>query len=320
MTSVGEILRTERESQGREIAEIAEELCITQRYLRAIEQDDLKSLPGIFFYKSFVRQYARFLLLDEKSVLPAMEALTAGAEPLPLPGADVRYPVRERGSNNDNDFFFDTDLPAVRTIDPIVEAGNRRYFGDRRIGLSVMGLAIVLFGCSGFYAWWNQAPQLTRPVEPVQASSAPASPAVESPATPNQTAPASIAAAAPETGGNAPTEEVSSQPSGAAPVVNVTSTTDSDGTNHVVLSLSATEETWLSITSDGKQIFSGILRPSQTKTLTGLEVARMKVGNAGGLEVRWNGKPIGPIGPRGQVRVILFTPDNFQILEPSQTL
>jgi cytoskeleton protein RodZ len=103
-----------------------------------------------------------------------------------------------------------------------------------------------------------------------------------------------------------------------APAVDVTSTTDSEG--HVVLNLAATEETWLSITSDGKQIFSGVLQPSQTKTLTGLEAAKLRVGNAGGLEVRWNGKPIGPIGPRGQVRVILFTPENFQILEPSETL
>ena len=79
----------------------------------------------------------------------------------------------------------------------------------------------------------------------------------------------------------------------------------------MVLNLSATEKTWLSITSDGKQIFSGVLQPSQTKTLTGLEAAKLRVGNAGGLEVRWNGKPIGPIGPRGQVRVILFTPENF---------
>ena len=40
MTSVGEVLRRERENQGRGIAEIAEELCIVQRYLRAIEEDD----------------------------------------------------------------------------------------------------------------------------------------------------------------------------------------------------------------------------------------------------------------------------------------
>ena len=57
MTSVGEILRSARETQGRSLAEIAEELCITQRYLRALECDDLSNLPGAFFYKSFVKQY-----------------------------------------------------------------------------------------------------------------------------------------------------------------------------------------------------------------------------------------------------------------------
>jgi cytoskeletal protein RodZ len=45
MTSVGEILRQQREAQGRTVPEIAEELCITPRYLRAIEDNDLKSLP-----------------------------------------------------------------------------------------------------------------------------------------------------------------------------------------------------------------------------------------------------------------------------------
>ncbi len=102
-------------------------------------------------------------------------------------------------------------------------------------------------------------------------------------------------------------------------MIDVTTTTD--GLNHVVLNLSATEQTWLSITtSNGKRIFSGILQPSQTKTLTAPEEAKMKVGNAGGLEVLWNGKPIGPIGPRGEVRVVLFTPENFQILQPGEAL
>ena len=93
-----------------------------------------------------------------------------------------------------------------------------------------------------------------------------------------------------------------------------------DDVNQVVLNLNATEKTWLSITSDGKVLFSGILEPSQTKILHGHDEAKIKVGNAGGLEVRWNGKPIGPIGPRGQVRVIKFTPENFQIMSPSTTL
>ena len=46
----------------------------------------------------------------------------------------------------------------------------------------------------------------------------------------------------------------------------------------------------------------------------------MRVGNAGGIDVLWNGKPIGPIGPRGQARTIQFTPENFRILSPTEAL
>jgi cytoskeletal protein RodZ len=266
MTSVGEILRTERETQGRGMAEIAEELCITQRYLRAIEEDDVKSLPGSFFYKSFVKQYAAVLGIDEQRLRPAIEILTSTFEPEPLPGADPRY--------------SESAIPSpARAPDPFVEDANRHYLSDRRIGLPLAGLVAVLLVCSGFYAWWNKAPQSVSGGRSVKmADPAPAK----------------------------------------TPTVDVSTTTEPDG--RVVLSLSATEETWLSITSDGKEVFSGILQPSQTKTLTGLDVAKMRVGNAGGLEVRWNGKQIGPIGRRGEVRVVLFTPENFQILTPSQTL
>ena len=246
------------------MSEIAEDLCITQRYLQAIEEDDLKSLPGAFFYKSFVRQYAAILGLDESKVHDSADALAATEEPLPLPGANPKYhPLRE--------------------VDPIVADANRRYFSDRRVGLSVAALAVVLLGCSGFYTWWNKASRGNTAQARSQPSVIP----------------------------------VSNSSSSAVPTVKVTTETGPDGVNHVVLNLSATETTWLSITSEGKQIFSGVLEPSQTKTLRASDGAKLKVGNAGGLDVRWNGKEIGPIGPRGQVRVVLFTPDNFQILPPA---
>src|SRR5580704_14848558 len=76
MTSVGEILRSAREGQGRSMVEIAEELCLTQRYLRALEQNDLNGLPGIFVYKSFVRQYAALLGVPEGLIQPGLDALT----------------------------------------------------------------------------------------------------------------------------------------------------------------------------------------------------------------------------------------------------
>jgi cytoskeleton protein RodZ len=308
MTSVGIILKTERERQGRTTAEIAEELCITQRYLRAIEQNDLQSLPGAFFYKSFVKQYAALLGVDEMRLHPGIASLTAQLEPLPLPGADPRYISGYSTANshaaNGNHFATDPDRAPVRDLDPIVRADNRRYVPDGRIGFSLAGLAAVLLICSGFYAWWTRAPL---------AAATRAEMRQDSPSPLTKPAPAPM---------TAPVAEAKlAEPDKPAPAaLNVSSTTGPDGENHVVLNLSATEKTWISIVSDGKQIFSGILEPSQTKTLTGADVAKLRIGNAGGLEIRWNGKTIGPVGPRGQVRVVVFTPENFEILPGSPTL
>jgi|SRR5579871_1562651 len=283
MNSVGAILRTERERQSRATAEIAEELCITQRYLRAIEEDDLKSLPGTFFYKSFVKQYAAVLSIHEKEILPGVEALVATVDPPQLPGAEPAQPSEQIGMNLS---AIEDGRSPMRSVDPIVRESNRRYFPQTKWPLSLAGLVVVLLGCSEFYAWWSRTPSTSRAASSRNNASA----------TPVQTA--AVSSSAPAS-------------------LNVTTVTGPNGENGVVLNLSATEATWLSITCDGKRIFSGILQPSQTKTLSGAEVAKMKVGNAGGIEVLWNGKPIGPIGPRGQVREVTFTPSNFEIQQPA---
>lgn len=265
MTSVGEVLRSARESQGRGTAEIADELCLTQRYLQALESDDLSNLPGIFFYKSFVKQYAETLGVPMSKLQAGIDLLTRVEVP---PETAV---AAERPTPSGN---------AIRVLDPLVEASNL-YFSNRRIGIPVAVLAVALLACSGFYSWWSQPPrQKTR---------------------------------AAETTGTGPAGQ-----RGGASRVEVSATADPNDVNHVVLNLSATEQVWLSITNnEGKQIFSGILQPSQTKTLTASDSAQMKVGNAGGIEVRLNGKEIGPLGGRGQVKTVLFTaPDKVQIMEP----
>jgi hypothetical protein len=70
----------------------------------------------------------------------------------------------------------------------------------------------------------------------------------------------------------------------------------------------------LSVSSDGTPVFSGVLEANQTKTIEGKEFAKLRIGNAAGLEVRLNGKPLGPLGAHGQVRDLVFTPDKFQFV------
>jgi cytoskeletal protein RodZ len=256
------------------MVEIAEELCLTQRYLRALEQNDLNGLPGVFFYKSFVKQYAALLGVPEGLIQPGLDALVPQEPASPVESQAPWSSGQARST-----------APPVRELDPLVQATNQYYFADRRIGVSVGTLAAVVVVCSFIYAWWN------KPSKPANRTS---------------TAVAQVQAKSAEPALNVST-----------PSVNLSDVANLDDLSHVVLNLSATERTWIMITSDGKQIFAGMLEPSQTKTVSGVEAAWMKVGNAGGLEVRLNGKAIGPLGARGQVREVIFKPgNNFQILEP----
>ncbi len=86
------------------------------------------------------------------------------------------------------------------------------------------------------------------------------------------------------------------------------------------IQLSAIERSWLSIVSDGKEIFSGMLDASQTKVLEGHESARIRTGNAGGLSFTFNGKDIGVLGPRGQIRTVVFTKHNYKVLPSAAQL
>lgn len=84
--------------------------------------------------------------------------------------------------------------------------------------------------------------------------------------------------------------------------------------------ISGVERSWLALAADGRQVFSGFLEPEQTKVLRGREMGRIRTGNAGGVSLVFNGKPIGLAGPRGQIRTVVFTKDNYQVLQPAAHL
>jgi hypothetical protein len=86
----------------------------------------------------------------------------------------------------------------------------------------------------------------------------------------------------------------------------------------IQLSVAATEDVWVRITIDGKVRLERVLAKGEVTRQAGNESARMLVGNAGGLDIRYNGSAIGQVGPRGQVRTIEFGPDAFRVIEPQK--
>ncbi len=306
MLSVGETLRRARLEQGLDLPTVAVQTKISIRYLAAIEADERKDLPSGFFYKSFVEQYARLLSLDTREISAEVDVILSADAPLPLPGYESRV---------------------ARNVPPMEVT---RQFGGTRVWASLGALILAVAGCSGVYAWWHKV-RLGASESVIAKSEPTSSPAAVSPASPPQpvsvsrpasgTPRASVSTAAPlstpspeSTPAPIPAPASESTPASASgspapePAPRV-----AEGYK-LQLDLIAHEETWLSISSDGKRIFSGILSPNQSKTVEGRESATMKVGNAAGIDVRLNGRPIGPLGARGQVLVVVFTPDNFQIV------
>jgi cytoskeletal protein RodZ len=150
---------------------------------------------------------------------------------------------------------------------------------------SLLAAVGVMLACALIYSWW-QTPRET-------ASAAKVAIAATQP--PKQMAPAPVPV---------PT------PPAAAPVAPPAQADASP----VTVGLSAGEKTWISISSDGKNIFSNLLEPHETKIVVASAKVRLLIGNAGGLEISLNGKPIGPVGPRGQICVVELTPAGFQIV------
>ena len=69
MSGIGEKLRKAREAKGLSISDIEKTTKIQSRYLEAIENNEFDKLPGDFYVRAFIRQYAQIVGLDGKELL-----------------------------------------------------------------------------------------------------------------------------------------------------------------------------------------------------------------------------------------------------------
>lgn len=257
MITVGQKLRSERIRQGRELKPIADELKISSRYLKAIEDEDWDQLPGGFFGKSFIKQYAAALGLNPAEYERAVPQAESDPEPVV-----VQSVIHQRKSQE-------------ITVPPLMAPPSKGLF-DLKTWAAVGGLVMAIAAGSNLYTWFQEGRNNSSAVVFSAKSSAASEKQNGQPLT--QVA-------------EAPKEELHS------------------------ISVAATESSWLEISSEGKRLFMGLLEVGQTREFEKAQSARMVVGNAGGVVIRRSGHDIGPIGPRGQVRVLLFRPDAWEILQ-----
>lgn len=298
MGSFGERLRREREMRKVTLEEMAAATKIGTRSLRALEDEEFHKLPGGIFNKGFVRSYAKFLGISEEQAVA--DYLVAAGEPENKP-AEI----------DPTQLLAQHEAEKKTTRSRELESINASSSGFPWAALISL-LAIVAATGAG----WKYYPEikariiaLRQPpavVEPVPQSSAAAQPTAQVPAA------AEPAASTPAPAQSAPelpatsTEKISTASPEVAAPANSNQDAAGDG---FVLSIRATQDSWVSITADGKSVMTGTLRPSEEKSIRAHDRIVLKTGNAGGVEIAFNGKVMNAIGRENEVRRVTISAD-----------
>lgn len=74
------------------------------------------------------------------------------------------------------------------------------------------------------------------------------------------------------------------------------------------------ETTWVAATADGKEAFAKLLTKGETREFEFSRIAFLHIGDAAGVEIRLDGKPVGSLGHPAQLRLIQLTPVGMQFL------
>jgi cytoskeleton protein RodZ len=261
----GEELRRERQIREISLEEISSATKISVRLLTALEQGDVRKLPAPAFTRGFIRAYALHLGIDPE------EKVNAYLSDLADDHAEVPAPKKA--------------LP------------RSRFWRGRRGTASLMvagvtGILLVL----GFFA----SPQQRRDRIPkptvVPPRAAPV--AFKNVAISNEPTPAIQNASAPADAPAAPADGVAIEASKAAAKSTASTAEASEG---ITLTLEFQEDSWAKIQADGATVVSGLVKRGETRRLHARAGFRLTLGNAGGVRVTVDGRPIEPLGAVGEV-------------------
>jgi cytoskeleton protein RodZ len=271
--SFGERLQREREMRGILLEEIAEATKIGTRMLAALEQEDFSKLPGGIFNKGFVRAYARFLGIDEEEAVS--DYLRASGE-LPSRQPEPEVVAQQR--------------TAIKVPD---ESRESRSFSLWPALTTVALVAVIVLG--GWKYYQRRTNSQVAPMPPALQLPAPAVQAGQPPALAVDNKPQS-----PPLAPGTPSVEAKPAEFTASPA------------KSFVVQIRATQAAWVRAIADGAVVVDEELEPDAKRSISAKRELVLRMGNAGGVEISHNGKPLPPLGSANEVRTVTFTSDGLQ--------
>jgi|SRR5215468_3942708 len=277
--SLGTFLRALRQGAVGSLDEMARTTRISQQYLRALEADDFSQLPAPVFVRGFIRAYCGFLGAS------ADRALAMYQETLGLPSPEP-HPVL-------------TPRRASWLAHPIaVSAILLVVFGAGLIALNIAVKNGVKPATPAPVV--ETGPAVPAPSASVPTRSVPAASGLIS-SVPTAASPPTAATSTPATAPATP-EPRAAVPALVAPVREAEAATQR-------LVVKAVEATWIRVQTDDGRVAEELLAAGARREWTSGKRFLLTVGNAGGVEVEFNGQPLPSLGARGVVIRRLSLPE-----------
>jgi cytoskeleton protein RodZ len=274
--------------------------------LRALEEEKFDQLPGGIFNKGFVRAYARHLGLDEEQTIhDYMEALGE---------------TQQRSMPPETPVGSKPQIVAERASKPVVETRASERTAEIPWGLLALGLLLAALA----FATWSYYHRL-RGDGRSDATSAPEMQATPAAARSSAREPHQIPTT-PTDSNHAPTTPIpSTEKAGSQPAPMAQAALHKSASSPVVMPGAFTvllkgnddsDECWVSISVDGQPPFEVTLSAPQEKSIQANKEVIVKAGNAGALDVFFNGQKLPRLGEYGTVRTLTFHGDGLQPTAP----
>lgn len=321
VSAFGERLRREREMRGVSLEEIAGTTKISTRLLRALEEERFDLLPGGIFNKGFVRAYARYLCINEDdAVADYLQAAGNGDPDLRVVAAQseaeytAKQDVAASHSSRRASFPF---IPVLILVVAVAGAsGAWHIYQDRQRDLAAkhgVDQASRLMKeptSDRSAAKPGTSTELLQPTTNTQSTKG-SDNTVSQSSQDGRGAPKKSTQAPSDTAGTSTmladastkTESPSSVPTGTLIASN--GPLNANGTPFDI-TVKAKDRAWVSIKSDGKIMVRGIIKPPEIKTVHATDEVVFWTGNAGDVEVSFNGIDVPLSGGQNEERVLVF--------------
>jgi cytoskeleton protein RodZ len=301
MESLGNDLKEARKKRDVSLEVVAEQTRISLKHLHCLEEARYAELPGGMYNRAFIRAYCEYLRLDEKPYLERYEAETVSLHE--KPAKVPTYPTPRISQPEKQPLVIWTILLAI-TMTGI--------FFSRGWLVSIFSPYFSRPPAASMVPASRPETRSTNPVKPDESGPAPQSgqlaeaKSAAQAVTPPSSLPNSADNKALQNGILMPQTLPVQKPArdenaNAAATEQAVKAANINAPKKIHLQIRATQECWISVKSDGTQVFVKVLRPGEIFKFAAAEQIGLIIGNAAGVNLTINGQETKHLGDAGEV-------------------